>query len=180
MSDACFGHRCDRCDRCRAGDCCGADVGEAHLPREGEWPTPLHSPLGVLEDNGHAVRCTLCGTWHVLLGQHLRHAHPGVSADAYRAIAGLRASRSLLPEAERLRRSAAAKTLGLGKGMVPPAFTTEQRSILAYRREARAEVRAKRRSQPRDASGRMAPRPVNPVTIATARLRPAPVGDANV
>lgn len=90
MSAVCGGHRCDGCARCLAGECCGADVAEANLPAEGAWPTPLHAPIGELVDKGGRVMCHLCGTWHVLLAQHLRHVHK-LTADAYRAIAGLKA-----------------------------------------------------------------------------------------
>lgn len=150
---ACAGHPCDDCERCRAGDCCGNDVGEAGLPLEGSWPHEHHAPLGVLVRSkaGH-LRCHCCGEYHDDLSKHVR-AH-GLTADAYRAMWGLNSTTALI--SERLRAVKAELGRQHGHRLNESEWkrpTGEQRSRWAKDREARAETRIRRGEQPRAATG---------------------------
>ncbi len=144
----CLGHRCDHCPTCLSGACCGEEVGQADLPAQGSWPGPLFAPLGELVEIDGKVVCHICGWKGIALTHHLWHRHKGVTADDYRAYFGLACTRSLLSEAERLRRSQAAKEQGLGDRRIAERQPTpEQMSVIATNREARIEVARKRRKQ---------------------------------
>lgn len=146
---ACKGHRCDGCETCVAGGCCGDDVGDAHLPMQGSWPTPAFAPIGVLVEVNDLVVCHICGELFTFLGRHVRVTHK-ISTDEYRSYFGLACRRALCSSSLSQARSRAAKAAGLGVGMTPPTITSEQHSVLARRREQREEVRIIRRLAPRD------------------------------
>lgn len=145
----CQGHSCDRCETCTAGGCCGEDVGDAHLPMQGSWPGRVFAPLGVLVEVNDVVICHICGEPFTFLGRHVRVTHK-ISPDEYRAYFGLACRRALCASSLSAARSRAAKAAGLGVGVATPTITSEQHSILAKQREAREEVRIKRRLAPRD------------------------------
>jgi hypothetical protein len=148
----CFGHRCDRCDACERGECCGEAVVTADLPAQGSWPTPPAVPLGqMMVDLDGALVCHVCGQGFVGLYRHI--AVHGLRADQYRAIFGLRSGQTLMapvnsdaraertgqawremPEAERK-----AKAARLAR--VRPDITPEQRSQIVYLRESRLQAR---------------------------------------
>lgn len=164
----CEGHPCDGCDRCLAGDCCGADVGEAGLPLQGSWPYAWHGKLGVLDERHGRLVCACCGERHADLSKHVR-AH-GLTADAYRAMWGLNSTTALVCERLRLVKAdlgrAHGHRLNESEWNRP---TPEQRSKWARNREARAETRLRRGEQVRAATGQWTP----PTTGAiTARLTP--------
>src|SRR5918911_4025764 len=68
---------------------------------------PVYGERGVLATDGTHVQCHACGGWFRSLATHAWRAH-GLSADAYRALFGLRARTGLLGPAlrEALRRHA--------------------------------------------------------------------------
>lgn len=71
-----------------------APSGHGHLWAAADG-TGLHAPFGELvhDASGDAVCCHLCGHWFRLLGAHVRvHGH---TADSYRELTGLCASRAL-------------------------------------------------------------------------------------
>lgn len=146
MSSKCDGHPCDGCARCVAGQCCGEDVAEPDLPRQGSWGGQMHGQIGVLLEKGGKVQCHVCGDWYVELGRHLtRHR---MSADEYRAYFGLACGRALCPAWLSEQRSKKAKGEGLGRGRTQNvSLTREQRSLISYRREQRAETAIKRQKQ---------------------------------
>lgn len=148
----CAGHPCDDCDRCKNGDCCGGDVGEAGLPLEGSWPHHSYGVVGVVEETGAVQRCHCCGEWFENLARHVK-AH-GLTADAYKAMWGLNSTQSLVGKYLRAVRSSLGVEFGAGHlaghEMRP---TSEQRSRWARNREARAQTRLARGEQPRAAEG---------------------------
>lgn len=152
----CEGHPCDGCDRCLAGDCCGADVGEAGLPLQGSWPFEWHGTLGVLGQRGDLLVCACCGEAHADLSKHVR-VH-GLTADAYRATWGLNSTTGLVCERLRLVKSELGRKHGHrlndGDWQRP---TSEQRSRWATDREARAETIISRGQQPRASTGKWEP-----------------------
>jgi hypothetical protein len=168
----CHQHRCDRCARCLAGECCGNDVIDANLPVEGSWSGKLHAPIGELVERNGLVICHMCGTGHVLLVQHLRHRHK-MTGDEYRALFGLAARRALVPKWESERRSEVSilRTDGM---RIPPRPTREQASRIAYAREQRAETKKKRGEQLTAEHQRAAAwaRWQRPEAKVLARLRP--------
>lgn len=144
-SGCCEGHRCDDCDICRSGTCCGADVAEPNLPRQGSYPHDWHGELGVLLEKDGKVQCHICGNWYVELGRHTATKHK-VNAETYRAYFGLAIGRALCPEWFSEKRRAKAKQEKLGSQATPiTQLTSEQRSLLSYRREARLETAIDRR-----------------------------------
>lgn len=145
-SGCCAGHRCDECDLCLSGTCCGADVAETNLPRQGSWPNEWHGELGVLKESNGKVECHICGKWFIELGRHVSAKHK-VSADEYRAYFGLATKRALCPKSFSKERSERAKEQGLGKHTTTPKMTSEQYSLIAYKREARLETATKRKEQ---------------------------------
>lgn len=167
----CFGHFCDRCQACEAGACCGAEVGEAGLPLEGTWPGKTHGPIGALwkRPADGKVRCHCCGKFFEDLGPHLRHKH-NLRADSYRSMFGLNTRTALV--SERLRDTKRSLGLDHGHRLGPEerkVFTPEQISRWSKDREARAQTRRARSSQPRASTGVWVP--ATPGTI-TARRAP--------
>jgi hypothetical protein len=154
----CAGHPCDDCERCRVGDCCGSDVGEAGLPLQGSWPHTWHGRLGVLRRTASGwLVCACCGTRTENLARHAQ-AH-GLSADAYRAMWGLNCTTALV--SARLRALRADLGLRYGHRLSDSEAgrpTSEQRSRWARNREARAETQLRRGGQPRTATGQWQPR----------------------
>jgi hypothetical protein len=145
--DCCEGHTCDECDTCLSGICCGADVIEPDLPYQGSWPNEMYGKVGVLLEKDDKVQCHICGNWYVELGRHSATKHK-VNADQYRAYFGLACGRALCPEWFSKKRSDKAKAEGLGHSRTQDArLTSEQYSLIAYRREARIETAIKRKDQ---------------------------------
>ncbi len=89
------------------------DAVDAALPEPDEWDGPLSGELGVLETDGERAVCLLCGRAFAHLGRHAVLTH-GLSADRYRAIAGLRAGTGLAGARAKAawRRAALARRLG--------------------------------------------------------------------
>jgi len=139
----CRNHPCDNCDICQSGICCGAEVGEPNLPYQGSYPDEFYGNVGVLLEKDGKVQCHICGRWFIELGRHTSTKHK-VSADEYRAYFGLACGRALCPQSLSDIRRKNALSSGLGKGRTLPNMTSEQRSLIAYKREARIETAIKR------------------------------------
>jgi hypothetical protein len=88
MDDCCRGHPCDHCPTCERGRCCRNDNPAYTLPREGDWPGPIHGQLGVLRDDGSQAQCHVCGDYYGHLGGHAARAHD-LTPREYKAIFGL-------------------------------------------------------------------------------------------
>ena len=149
----CAGNPCDDCERCLAGGCCGCDVGEAGLPLEGSWPHRWHCQVGILLEKDDKLLCHCCGEWFEELSRHVK-AH-GLTADSYRSMWGLNCTTALA--GERLRAQRAELGHRHGHRLAPSERkepTTEQRSMWARNREARAETILARGGQPRTPGGR--------------------------
>lgn len=147
----CAGHRCDDCPECVEGICCGADVDEAwnHLPAQGSWPNMVGT-LGVWDTDGDGkLACHVCGKHYLAIGIHAYRAH-GITAETYRAYFGFSLSAplvavQLIPTLQANGKNApkeAQQAWADNLANVRP--SREQLSVIAYRRESRAEVRAKR------------------------------------
>lgn len=140
---ACALHPCDRCERCMAGECCGDGVRTAHLPAQGTWQGVVYAPLGVLVTNeaGELV-CHICGWEGHALSHHVA-AH-GVSADEYRAYFGLCTTQGLTSPALHAKFVEAGHR-GAANGDALARWnaeaTPEQRSLVVWNRERRAQRR---------------------------------------
>lgn len=164
----CAFHPCDDCERCLAGDCCGADVGEAGLPLEGSWKYTAYGEVGVLDTrNDGKMKCHCCGEWYAFLGRHLQ-AH-NLTADAYRAMWGLKCSQPLANDEIRQHRAELGAEHGHRVNEHRFEFTPEQRSMWAYKRESRAQRVRDRGEWPRDSSGKFIPR--QPGRIMARRIK---------
>lgn len=113
----------------------------ALLPELGAWDGPVHGKLGVLVADGDRLTCHACGELFRGLGYHAVRAHQ-LTADAYRAVFGLRASTSLIgPALKARRREIARDTLahfgGRYSGITGLSF--EERSRLMGERRLRLE-----------------------------------------
>jgi hypothetical protein len=64
-------------------------------PKLGDWDGPIFGELGVLEVVDDQLRCHICGRLFRYLSAHIMGKH-GVHPDEYRALFGLRASKSLM------------------------------------------------------------------------------------
>ena len=62
-TEACAGHLCDGCWRCRKGFCCRRDDPNWRRPQLGDWDGPIYGELGVLvaEEDGNRLVCHACG-----------------------------------------------------------------------------------------------------------------------
>ncbi len=81
----------------------GVPRGNASLPELGAWDGPVYGELGVLVADGDRLVCHACGELFRGLGYHAVRPHQ-LTADAYRAVFGLRASTSLIGPALKARR----------------------------------------------------------------------------
>lgn len=152
----CAGHPCDDCDRCKAGDCCGNDVGEAGLPLEGTWPYEHFGVVGVLRIIKSRLQCHCCGELFENLARHVI-AH-NLTVDSYKALWGLNSTQPLVSSAIiEVRRQQGLEVGNKNLIKVPPHITREQRSQQARAREARAQTKLRRGEQPRSPAGTWAP-----------------------
>jgi len=113
----------------------------ASLPELGAWDGWVYGELGVLVVDGDRLVCHACGELFRGLGYHAVRAHQ-LTADAYRAVFGLRASTSLIgPALKARRREIARDTLaqfgGRYSGIAGLSF--EERSRLMGERRLRLE-----------------------------------------
>lgn len=168
MSSACSDHPCDRCPRCEAGECCGADVIDANLPEQGSWPAPAHAPVGEIRttEDGRLV-CHVCGEAFHGLYRHLT-AH-NLTAEEYRAYFGLKVTEPLasetMREARRLLTPEATEENAERLAQWRQAFTAEQRSAWSRNRVQRIGARGvgtRDGEQARRASVGVAGREANP------------------
>lgn len=122
-------------------------MAEPNLPEQGSYPEPWHGELGVLLEKDGRVQCHVCGQWFVELGRHASTKHK-LPAEVYRSYFGLAIRRPLCPEWLSEQRSAKAKGERFGHGRTSNVeLTSEQRSLIAYRRESRVETAKKRQQQ---------------------------------
>lgn len=144
---ACPDHRCDACDRCKSGDCCGQDVYEALLPIQGSYPDPIHGTIGKLNINDTCVQCHICGEWFINLGSHTALKHKITSED-YRAYFGLAVTMPLCHPTMSEARANTAEQMDSGSRGKPHLvrLTSEQYSVAAYKREARESTKVQRRA----------------------------------
>jgi len=170
----CDGHVCDECAVCLAGECCGDAVVDLSLPAEG---TIEHvGTVGVIgRDESGRVQCHMCGLFFDDLASHSRMKH-GLSAHEYRSAFGLASGTALC--SERLSRVRSMGREGRQFPDVHPmhVLTAEQRSRIASRREARTEVKLKRREamlsgQARRMSERSRQAMADPAVAGAARRR---------
>lgn len=131
--------------------CCGAEVEEAwnQIPAQGSWPDMVGT-LGVwTTDLDGRIACHVCGGFYLSIGVHAYRAH-GITSEQYRGYFGFSLSTplvavQLIPTLQANGRNAppeAQQRWADNLANVRP--SSEQLSVIAYRREQRAEVRLKR------------------------------------
>lgn len=161
VKGVCQGHRCDDCVECQGGYCCGSDVAEVwnRLPKQGSWPDMI-GELGIFTlDESGKLQCHVCGRFYDGLSQHVNRAH-NLNAEEYRAYFGFSLSAPLISQnlINTMRENGNnaseehKQAMVLLLDQVRP--SREQMSVIAYRRESRAELKPKRNLQLKQISAR--------------------------